>query len=76
MDGEATNKRLSLRRLTPLAVIAAAVSLFFALGLDQYLSFEALKENRHALLDWRDRNPIAAVLVYIIGYIVAVALSL
>ena len=77
-DGEATNKaeRLSLRRVTPLAVIAAAVLLFFALGLDQYLSFEALKENRHALLDWRDRNPIAAVLVYIIGYIVAVALSL
>jgi uncharacterized membrane protein YdjX (TVP38/TMEM64 family) len=77
VDGEATKKagRLPLRRLAPLAAIAAAILLFFALGFDQYLSFEALKENRHALLEWRDRNETAAVLIFIIGYAVAVALS-
>jgi uncharacterized membrane protein YdjX (TVP38/TMEM64 family) len=78
VDGEATKKAggLSLRRLAPLAAIAMALLLFFALDFDQYLSFETLKENRHALLEWRDRNGMAAVLVFIIGYIVAVALSL
>ena len=79
VDGEATKKGgggLSLRRLAPLVAIAAAILLFFALGFDQYLSFEALKENRHALLEWRDRNGITAVLIFIIGYIVAVALSI
>ena len=77
MDGEATKKAggLSLRRLAPLAAIAAAILLFFALGYDQYLSFEVLKENRHALLEWRHRNETAAVLIFIIGYVVAVALS-
>lgn len=69
-------RRLSLRRLAPLAVIAVAIVLFFALGFDQYLSFDALKENRHALLEWRDQNQIAAVLIFIIGYAIAVALSL
>ena len=78
VDGEATKKAggLSPRRLAPLAAIAAAILLFFALGFDQYLSFEAVKENRHALLEWRDRNGMTAVLIFIIGYVVAVALSL
>ena len=75
---QAANKagRLSLRRLVPLAVIAAAIVLFFALGFGQYLSFDALKENRHGLLEWRDENRIAAVLIFIIVYALAVALSL
>jgi uncharacterized membrane protein YdjX (TVP38/TMEM64 family) len=68
--------RLSLRRLAPLAVVAAAIALFFALGLDRYLSFEALRENRHALLEWRDQNRIAVVAIYIIGYAGVVALSI
>jgi uncharacterized membrane protein YdjX (TVP38/TMEM64 family) len=68
--------RLSWRRLTPLAVIAAAIGLFFALGLDQYLSFEALRDNRHALLEWRDQNQIAVIAIFIIGYAVVVALSI
>ena len=78
MEGEATKKsgRLSLRRVAPLAAIAGAVLIFFALEYDQYLSFEVLKENRHALLEWRDRNGMAAVLIFIIGYVAAVALSL
>jgi uncharacterized membrane protein YdjX (TVP38/TMEM64 family) len=78
VDGEATTKAggLSRRRLAPLVAIAGAILLFFALDFDQYLSFETLKENRHALLEWRDRNGMTAVLIYIIGYIVAVALSL
>ena len=68
--------RLSLRRTAPLMVIAVAILLFFALGFNQYLGFDALKENRHALLEWREHNQIAAVLIFIIGYAVVVALSL
>ncbi len=68
--------RLSVRRLAPLALIAAAIGLFFALDLDRYLSFEALRENRHALLAWREQNQIMAVLVFILVYAAVVALSL
>ena len=78
VDGEATTKAggLSLRRLAPLAAIATAILLIFALDFDQYLSFETLEQNRHALLEWRDRNGITAVLIFIISYVVAVALSI
>ena len=40
----------TLRRFAPLAVIAAAIGSAFALGVGDYLSFEALRDNRLALL--------------------------
>ncbi len=46
----------SLRRLWPLAVIACGVIAFFAFGLDSYVTFDMLKQNREWLLRQVDEN--------------------
>ena len=48
-------------RLVPLLVLIAGLVVFFALGLQRYISFEVLRENREALLDWVARQGIAHV---------------
>jgi uncharacterized membrane protein YdjX (TVP38/TMEM64 family) len=65
-----------LRRIAPLAGLAAVVGAFFATGLDRYLSFEALAEHRAALLDWTDANAAAAAALYVLAYVAVVAGSL
>ena len=67
--------RFSLRRLAPLLVIGVAAVLGFVF-LRDYLSFQALAENREALIAWRDANYLTAVLVFMAVYIAVVAFSL
>jgi len=55
--------------------VAAAIAGVFALGLDDYLSFEALRDNRQALLAWVDRFGLLAGLAYMVLYATVVALS-
>ncbi len=63
-----------LRRL-PLIIIAA-VALFGAIFLRDFLSFEALRDNRETLLAFRDNNYVLTVLVFIAAYVAIVAFSL
>ncbi|MEY1554615.1 TVP38/TMEM64 family protein [Yoonia sp. R2331] len=63
-----------LRRL-PLIIIAA-VALFGAIFLRDFLSFEALRDNRETLLTFRDNNYVLTVLVFIAAYVAIVAFSL
>lgn len=64
------------RRLAPAAAILAAIAGAFALGLDDYLSFEALRENREVLMAFTENNAIAAVALFIGIYAISTALSL
>jgi len=57
-------------------MIAVAIVIFFILDLEQYLSFDALAEHRHALAEQVAMHPMMASLVYISIYILVVALSL
>lgn len=67
--------RSGFARHIPLAVILAVAAFgFFALG--DYLSFETLRDNREALLAWRDSNYGAMALAFVGIYIVIVAFSL
>jgi uncharacterized membrane protein YdjX (TVP38/TMEM64 family) len=63
-----------LRRLPILAILAAA--LIGAFTLREYLSFEALAQNREALIAFRDGNYVFASLVFIAAYVAIVAFSL
>lgn len=64
-----------MTRYLPLIVIAlvAASGWFF---FRDYLSFEALRDNREALLAFRDANYVAMVAGYIVAYVAIVAFSM
>jgi len=49
---------------------------FFILRLDRYISFSTLKEHRAVLLAWTKAHYIEVVIVYMILYTVAVAVSI
>ncbi|WP_298434949.1 VTT domain-containing protein [uncultured Jannaschia sp.] len=70
-----TNHKAGWTRFLPLAAIGA-VALAGAFFLRDYLSFEALAENREALLAFRDANYLLTVLAFLAAYIVIVAFSL
>ncbi|MEM1076608.1 MAG: VTT domain-containing protein [Pseudomonadota bacterium] len=73
---EMTNppKQTFLRRL-PLFIILA-VAVVGAFFLKDYFSFEALRDNREALIAFRDQHFVLTVLVFVASYIVIVAFSL
>ncbi|MEM6463195.1 MAG: TVP38/TMEM64 family protein [Pseudomonadota bacterium] len=63
------------RRFAPIAVILAGLALGYYFGLHQFLTFEALVENRDALKAYVAQNLVSAGLVYLVVYIAAVAFS-
>jgi len=69
-------RRSQAARLLPLVVVGVAIGLVFALDLDRYLSFDMLKSHRQAALEWYGHNPALAVLGFMAGYALVVALSL
>ncbi len=66
----------TLRRLWPLLVVAAGLALAYAAGLDRYLGFQALADNREALLAWKAAHEVRAVGAFILIYYLAVLFSL
>jgi uncharacterized membrane protein YdjX (TVP38/TMEM64 family) len=66
----------SIRRLWPLAVLALAIGSFFALHLDMYLTFEALRENRALLSQFVAEHAVLASILYVAVYAAVVAASL
>jgi uncharacterized membrane protein YdjX (TVP38/TMEM64 family) len=63
-------------RFLPLIILAAAIVSFFALGLDKYLTFDALRENHSTLGAFVAEQGVIAVALYITIYALSVALSL
>lgn len=72
----AESGRFSVLKLIPLVVIAAGLVGFFVLGLDRYLSFQALAQHREMIMDWTTANYALAVICFIGAYYVAVMFSL
>ncbi|MGH6899615.1 MAG: TVP38/TMEM64 family protein [Geminicoccaceae bacterium] len=65
-----------IRRFLPLAILLLAIVAAFAFGLDDYLSFEPLKQNRARLLDFVDRHALLAPLLFMAIYAAVIALSI
>jgi len=70
-----TAEKSGFMRRLPLIIIAV-VAVLGAVFLRDYLTFEALAENRETLLSFRDANYLLTVLVFILAYVVIVAFSL
>jgi uncharacterized membrane protein YdjX (TVP38/TMEM64 family) len=64
------------RRFAPLIVLLLAVAAAFALGLDDYVSFEQLERNRARLLDLVHRHPFLAPFAFMLIYATAIGLSM
>jgi len=75
MSKSAESPKSSLARLLPLAAIGLA-AVFGAIYLRDYLSFEALQQNREALIAFRDANFLLTALVFVTAYVMIVAFSL
>ncbi|MEM6586868.1 MAG: VTT domain-containing protein [Pseudomonadota bacterium] len=75
MDNTQTPSKPGLLRHAPLAIILL-VALIGFFTLKDYLSFETLRDNREALLAFRDSNFIGLAAAFIGIYIVIVAFSL
>lgn len=70
-----TQTTSSLRRWLPLiAIIAGAIA--GAIFLRDYLTFESLRENREALLAYREAHPFLTPALFMLAYVVIVAFSL
>ncbi len=67
---------MTLRRAVPVAILLALVIAAFASGLHQYLTLDALRDNRAALLDLVARYGVLAAAAFVLAYAGAVALSL
>jgi len=63
------------RRWLPVAGLAAGLIVFLAFGLDDYLSFEALARHRADLVARVAAHPLLAPVIYMLGYILAIAFS-
>jgi uncharacterized membrane protein YdjX (TVP38/TMEM64 family) len=74
MQAPAKQQNELVRRLPLIAIIV--VAFVGAFTLRDYLSFDALRENREALLAFRDANYLVSVLSFIAIYVVIVGFSL
>lgn len=68
-----TGPRITWKRLIPCLVLLAGLAAFFALGLDDYVTVEALRDNREALLAFVERYGVLAGLAYMLIYAAAIA---
>lgn len=67
---------ISWQRMLPLLLLGGGLILFFVFGLDEYLTFETLRQNRVWLLRQVEDSALLTALVYIAIYILVVAFSL
>jgi len=65
----------SAKKFAPLVIIVLLFATFFYFGLDDYLTFRALSDNRDLLLEFVADHFLLAALLYMLAYIVAVACS-
>ncbi|MBK1696728.1 TVP38/TMEM64 family protein [Rhodovibrio salinarum] len=68
--------RPGLRRLWPLLVLLTGLGLFFALGLERYLSFQTLSAHRDWLMAQVREAPMLAALAYVGVYAAVAAFSI
>ena len=75
-DAPAARRSSRLKRLIPLALLAAATAVVLTFHLDRYLTLDALAHNRAVLAGFVGAHPLAAPAVFVAVYALAVALSL
>ena len=65
-----------IQRWAMVGVIIILLGLFFVTGLYRYVSLNALQQHHQVLSDWTSQHVFWAVLLFIVMYIIAVAISI
>lgn len=73
---DAPRPAFSWQRLLPLAVLAAGLAAFFLFDLDDYLTFDSLRQHRAWLLRQVAESTVVTSLIFVAIYIAVVAFSL
>ncbi|WP_422368869.1 TVP38/TMEM64 family protein [Pelagibius sp.] len=73
---DSAKKGFSLGRLIPILILLAGLAAFFLFGLNDYVSFDVLRDNRANLLDLVARYGIVAGLCFIGVYALVAAFSI
>lgn len=73
-SAKSANAKPLWKRVLPLVVIFGVLAAFFAFDLGQYFSQDFLKENREALLAFKDNNFALMLIGFILTYAVVAAL--
>lgn len=71
-----TSKSSKRKRAAVLVLFVAAIAALLSSGVQDFFSFDALRENRQGLLDYVAANQVMAVAVFMVIYITAVTFSL
>lgn len=66
---------MTWKRLFPLAILAILIAAAVAFRIDRYLTLDALRDNRAALLAFVEANGFLGAAVYVLAYAAIVALS-
>lgn len=74
-DNDTAPASFNWKKLWPLVVLGAGAVAFFGFGLNDYVTLDALKENRQALQTLVAENVVLAAVVYIAIYTLMVAFS-
>lgn len=74
-QAEISSAPSGLKRFAPLAIVAIALTAFFALGGPQYLNIETLRDNRELLTGFVESNFILAIGGFIMLYALLVGIS-
>ncbi|MFS4581136.1 TVP38/TMEM64 family protein [Phaeobacter sp. C3_T13_0] len=74
-SGGSGEKKPALARFLPLAVVLV-VAIIGAMTLGDYLTFDTLRDNRVALMAFRDDNYLGLVGLFVLAYVVIVVFSL
>ena len=66
---------MTLKRILPLAILVLLIGVAVAFRVDQYLTLDALHDNRAALIEFVEANGVVAPTVFVLAYAAVVALS-
>ncbi len=75
MERQGTSAELIVKRFVPVSIALAAAIAFFALGLQNHLSLDALRQHRAELQNLVEHHLVASCVGYIVTYAALVALS-
>lgn len=65
-----------MKKTIIILLVVAAIAVFFGMGLDQYLTLDALKESREKFAAMQAQSPWLTMLAFFAVYVAVVALSL